>query len=138
MKQQSSLDWQDLIDTGCQYLKTARNGLQRPSVFNNELIYQLTAMAVEKLLVGVYQYHQKMPFDHTLEGLVDDLASICFLDKELGESIKGLGRFDNMCPLVPVQRSMPSDMQIRAMLAVGGQVADFAAQQISSVASHRY
>lgn len=124
-------DWQDHIDAGYKYLQTARNGLDRPSVFNNELIYHLTAMAIEKMLVGIYQYHRQMPADHTLGGLVDDLATICAMDKDLGERIKHLARFDDMCPLVPVNRSIPDNMQIKAILAVGGQVAAFAKQQIN-------
>lgn len=128
MKQPLTQDWQNHIDTGRSFLQTARNGLKRPSVFNNELIYHLIAMAIEKLLVGVYQFHRQMPVDHTLDGLVDDLATICPLDKDLGEQIKGLGRFDDMCPLVPVNRKIPDVMQIQAMLAIGGQVATFADQ----------
>ena len=131
MQQALILDWQDHIDTGCKYLNTARNGLKRPSVFNNELIYHLTAMAIEKLLVGVYQFHKQMPADHTLGGLVDDLASFCYLDKDLGERIKDLARFDDMCPLVPVNRTIPSDAQIKAMLVVGTQVSEFATRQTS-------
>ncbi len=123
-------DWQDHIDSGRKYLKTACNGLDRPSVFNNELIYHLTAMAIEKLLVGVFQYHHQMPADHTLDGLVNDLADICPLDQDLAERIKDLGRFDDMCPLVPVNRAIPNDMQIKAMLAIGRQVADFAMNQV--------
>jgi hypothetical protein len=126
----TALDWQEHITAGQKYLKTAGNGLARPSVFNNELIYQLTAMAVEKLLVGVFQYHHKMPADHTLDGLVDELALFCPLDKGLAESIKDLGRYDDMCPLVPVNRSIPNDMEIKTILTVGRQVVAFAERQV--------
>jgi hypothetical protein len=122
----SSLDWQEHIDAGRKYLQTACKGLDRPTVFNNELIYQLTAMAIEKLLVGVFQYHRKLPADHTLDGLVDGLAGICPLGRELADGIKHIGRFDDMCPLVPPRRCAPDDLEIRAMLAVGKQVAAFA------------
>ena len=125
-----SLDWQEHISAGRKYLKTAGNGLARPSVFNNELIYQLTAMAVEKLLVGVFQYHRKMPADHTLDGLVDELALFCPLGEDLAESIKDLGRFDDMCPLVPVNRSIPNDLEIKTILAIGRKVASFAERQV--------
>ena len=121
----TSLDWQEHIDTGRKYLQTARNGLARPAVFPPELIYQIIAMAVEQLLVGLWQYHNQMPADHTLDGLVDGLAAICPLDKDLSDKIKHLARFDDMCPLVPVNRSIPGDMEIRAMLAVGQQVVAF-------------
>lgn len=125
MSHVSSLDWQAHIHAGCKYLKTAQNGLNRSQVFNNELIYQLTAMAIEKLLVGVYQYHRQMPEDHTLDGLVDGLAAFCTLDPNLAESIKEMGRYDDMCPLVPVNRSIPDDTQIKTLLAVGRRVVGF-------------
>lgn len=130
MTPSTSLDWQEHIDTGRSFLKTAGNGLTRPTVFTNELIYQITAMAIENLLVGVWQYHRQMPVDHTLDGLVDGLAQFCPLKSDLAESIKEIGRFDDMCPLVPVHKSIPDDQEIRAILAVGQQVAEFAAQQI--------
>lgn len=119
------MDWQGHIAAGRNYLKTAVNGLARPSVFTNALVYHLTAMAIEHLLAGVYFFHRKMPLDHTLDGLVDGLASFCPLDTHLAESIKCLGQYDDMCPLVPVRRVVPDDMAIRAILAVGKQVAGF-------------
>ena len=128
----SDLDWEDHIRTGRKYLETAVNGLARPAVFNNTLIFQLTAMAVEKLLVGVFQYNGKMPCGHTLDGLVDELSLFCPLDKDLAEKIKELGRFDDMCPLVPVNRIIPDAVQIKAILAVGDQVAEFAGRQVKS------
>lgn len=126
----TSIDWQEQIQAGRKYLQTAQKGLNRPGVFNNELIYHLTAMAIEKLLVGVFQYHHEMPVDHTLGGLVDDLQHLCPLEKALAENIKALGRFDDMCPLIPVDRKLPNDLEIKAMLAVGRQVVAYAEQQV--------
>lgn len=129
METLSALDWQEHITAGRKYLQTACKGLDRPAVFNNILIYHLAAMAVEKLLVGVWQYHRQMPADHTLDGLVDGLVGICPLGPDLADSIKHIGRFDDMCPLVPPSRSIPNDMEIRAILAVGRQLADFVQRQ---------
>jgi hypothetical protein len=125
----TALDWKKHITAGRQYLKAARNGSARPEVFTNDLIYQLTAMAIEQLLVGVWQYHRQMPADHTLEGLVDGLASVCPLEKPLADGIKEIGRFDDMCPLVPVKRSIPNDREIADILAVGERTAAFASEQ---------
>jgi hypothetical protein len=130
MMHSTALNWQEHITAGRKYLKTAINGLARPVVFNNELIYHLTAMAIEKLLVGVWHYHRKMPADHTLDGLVDELVKFCPMDKDLADGIKEAGRFDDMCPLVPVSRSIPNDMEIKIMLAVGQQMAAFAEQHV--------
>lgn len=130
MTYSSALDWQGHIDTGRSFLKTAGNGLARPTVFTNELIYQIAAMAIENLLVGVWQYHRQMPVDHTLDGLVDGMAHFCPLKSDMAESIKEIGRFDDMCPLVPVQKTIPGDQEIRTILAVGQHVAEFAAQHV--------
>lgn len=121
-------DWQDHILAGRQYLKTAGKGLSRRAVFNNELIFQLAAMAIEKIMVGVCQYHRHMPTDHTLSGLVEALASICPVDAELADSIRGLELIDNMCALTPIQRKPPGDLEIQGILTVGRAVAGFARQ----------
>lgn len=92
MQIQSITGWQNHILDGRKYLKTASNGRSRPAVFNNQLIFQLAAMAIEKLIVGVSQYHHQMPADHTLSGLVEGLTPVCPIDTELAERIKRLIR----------------------------------------------
>lgn len=125
MEHYSNLNWQEHITAGQKYLSTAANGLSRSSVFTNDLVHQLTAMAIEHLLSGIYLFHGQMPTDHTLDGLVDGLAAFCPLDTQLAEGIKHLNQYDDMCPLVPVGRVIPDDMAIKAMLALGKQVAGF-------------
>lgn len=126
---QTSLDWQAHVAAGQKYLKVADNGRQRPEVFTNALIYQLTAMGIENLLVGLWQYCGHMPYDHTLDGLVDGLVSICPLEDDLAQGIKAVGRFDDMCPLAPPKAVIPNDQEIRDMLAIGYRTADFVQSQ---------
>jgi hypothetical protein len=137
MKQESNLDWQEHLEAGQRYLKTATNGLARKSVFNNKLIYHLVAMAIESLLVGVYHFHGQIPADHTLHGLVDSLASMCPLKPDLADGIKGISRFDDMCPLIPVNQSVPNDLEIKAMLAIGRQVDGFAQMQVKQALTEK-
>jgi len=126
----SITDWQDHVRAGLQYLKTAGNGLNRREVFNNELIFQMTAMAIEKIIVGICQYHGRMPSDHTLAGLVEALAAICPMDEELAERIKRIEHIDDMCALTPVHRKPPGDMEIELALLAGREVACFAKQHV--------
>lgn len=126
--------WQDHILDGRKYLKTASNGRSRPAVFNNELIFQLAAMAIEKLIVGVSQYHHRMPADHTLSGLVDGLTPVCPIGTELADRIRRVEQIDDMCALTPFHRSAPSDKQVLDILEVGLQVAGFAEQHVPGLA----
>jgi len=130
MRIQSITGWQDHILAGSQYLNTASNGRSRPAVFNNELIFQLAAMAIENFIVGVSQYHHQMPTDHTLSGLVAALSPVCPMDAELADKIKAIEQTDDMCSLTPIHRSHPSDTAIQRILDVGRQVAGFARQQV--------
>lgn len=125
MSDTSLSDWREHILAGQSYLKTACRGLKRANVFTNALIHQLTAMAIERLLVGVYHYHRQMPEDHTLTGLVDGLDPFCPLPVDLAEGIKALEQYDDMCPLVPTHRNVPGDGAIDAMLTLGRRLAVF-------------
>lgn len=126
----SITDWRDHLQAGCQYLQTARNGLQRRPVFNNELIFQLAAMAIEKIIVGICQYHGRMPTDHTLSGLVDALGEVCPMEDDLAGRIKRIDDIDDMCSLTPAQRIPPGDLDIQAILLVGREMACFAEAHI--------
>jgi hypothetical protein len=130
MQIQSFTGWQDHILAGRKYLKTASKGLSRPAVFTNELIFQLTALAIEKLIVGMCQYHRQMPLDHSLSGLVEALAPVCRLDDKLADRIKRIEQIDDMCALTPVNRNAPSDMEIQGILDVGRQVAGFTERHV--------
>lgn len=130
MQIQAITGWQDHIQAGSQYLKTASNGLSRRTVFNNELIFQLAAMGIEKLMVGVCQYHHQMPTDHTLSGLVEALSEVCPIDAELAGMIRRIEDIDDMCALTPVHRKPPGDLDIQTILIVGHELACFAKQNV--------
>ncbi len=132
MQIQSISGWRAHIDDGRKYLKTATNGLSRPAVFNNELIFQLAAMAIEKLMVGLSQYHHRMPADHTLSGLAADLVSVCPVPLELVERINGIEVVDDMCALFPAHRISPGDPDIHEILAVGRDVEVFVDEHLSA------
>ena len=117
--------WEGHILAGRKYLKTARNGLHRPEVFNNELIFQLAAMAVERLMVGVFQYHKQMPTDHTLSGLVKGLEPICPVGHDLARRIKEIEGIDEMCPLTASLRVEPDRTAVAKILDTGSRVEDF-------------
>jgi hypothetical protein len=130
MQIESITGWNDHIQRGSKYLKTANNGKSRTAVFNNEMIFQLAAMAIENLIVGVSQYHRQMPTDHTLSGLVAALSSVCPMEDELADRIKAIEQIDGMCSLTIVHRGTPSDTAIEQILDVGHQVAGFARQHV--------
>ena len=131
MQIQSSITgWETHIRDGRKYLQTASRGLSRPAVFNNELIFQMAAMGIEKLIVGMSQYHHRMPVDHTLSGLVEELRPVCPMDGSLSERITGIERMDDMCSLTVEHRHAPDDVSVQEILEVGFEVARFVDSQL--------
>jgi len=130
MQFQSISGWHEHIQAGYAYLETACNGLSRPAVFNNALIFQLAAMAIEKLIVGVCQYYRQMPTDHTLSGLVAALEPVCPLQAELAARIRQIEQKENLCALTPVFSRSADDGEIQSILAVGREVEGFARRHL--------
>ncbi len=125
MRPEPITDRQEHVAVGRQYLRVAVKGRCRPAVINNELIFQLAAMAVEKLVVGLVQYHREMPTDHTLSGLAAGLAAICPLDPDLVARIRRIEAVDDICTLNTAHRRPPGDRMIREILALGREVERF-------------
>lgn len=123
-------EWMPHVHAGLRYLQTAWNGRQRPAVFSNELRFQLSAMALEKLLVGIWTYHGYLPADHTLTGLSLGATELCSLDPLLAQRIGAIDRFDNMCVLAPVRRDPPSDQTLNEILNTGRELTEFVVCQI--------
>ena len=130
MQIQSITGWQEHIVAGRKYLKTASNGVSRPAVFNNELIFQLAAMAIEKLIVGSAHYYRQMPVDNTLSGLAEALSEVCPLNAELAGRIRRIEAVDDICALSVEHREPPGDDTIQEILAIGSEVADFVTDNV--------
>jgi hypothetical protein len=123
-------DWYDHVVAGIQYLKTAKKGESRPEVFTNELTYNLIALAIEKLLVGLSLYHGKIPQHHRLDSLVQAVVKIEPMEDNLVENIKALDDYQNLCSLEVYHLPIPNDLEIRSMLEIAKRVEHFVIQSI--------
>ncbi|MFZ1984791.1 MAG: hypothetical protein WAU91_10290 [Desulfatitalea sp.] len=117
--------WFEFILEGRHYLKTARNGHKRNTVFNNELVSNLIGLSVEKLLVGLCMHHGFMPADHTISGIVAEVHRLCPLDSSLAEAIQRMDRMQNLCALDVQPQSPVGDRQVEELLSMNERVAAF-------------
>jgi hypothetical protein len=70
-------EWRTFIDDGDRYLKAAAGGAaRRPEVFTPEILYNLSAMAIEKHAMGYLMVHRRMPENHTLRDLMDAIRKL--------------------------------------------------------------
>lgn len=123
-------EWTDYVYQGRQYLKTARNGRKRKQVFTNEVTYNLIALSVEKLMLGLCMKFGHLPEDHTLSGIVTAAHDLCPMDPALKHEIHMMDQMLDMCALDGNMLCIVNDQQIDNLLLLNEQVHAFVASNI--------
>ena len=118
-------DWQEYLRDGRQFLRTAEraHALGR-TAFSNEALYNLTAMAIEKLIMAFLMKRGDLAENHTM----GDLARA--LEKHLGPlpdmtaKLNYLDGFQEICDLDQARYVTPDHSQIATIIGIGQEVAD--------------
>lgn len=116
--------WQEFLREGNQFLATANNAHdQRREAFTTVILYNLVAMAIEKLIMAVLMKNGQLPYNHTMHDLVEAIDT--FLPHELaglGEELKRLDAFQDICDMESYSISPPTMGQIGGMLKLALEV----------------
>ncbi|MEW6221054.1 MAG: hypothetical protein AB1634_16190 [Thermodesulfobacteriota bacterium] len=116
-------DWHRYVRDGEAYLGTALQGAaKRPGVFTPEILLGLTAMAIEKLIMGLLMRHGQLAENHTMADLAAALEHLLGPLPALVGELLFLDSFQDLCPLTPFERREPSADDLARILATGCQV----------------
>ncbi|MBI4793000.1 MAG: hypothetical protein HY789_09835, partial [Deltaproteobacteria bacterium] len=64
--------WEEYLHEGDQYLTTARRAFaNQRQVFTAEILYNVIAMAIEKLVMGALMQSGNLPYNHTMRDLAE-------------------------------------------------------------------
>lgn len=122
-------DWHKYLGEGEKYLALAQGGAaKRREVFTPDIIYNVTAMAIEKYLMGFLMYHSTLAENHTMLDLLDAVERVAGPQPQFAEDFRYLDSFQDICSLEHYRRSEPTWEDIPRILACGVQVSDFVAQ----------
>jgi len=123
--------WEEFIEEGARYLKTAVNGArQRSQVFTPEIVYNLVAMSIEKYVMGFLFQKKLLPENHTLRDLMDALRQASELPDDLYESVTGLDRFQEICSLAAYHREVPDKSDVETFITAGNRIRDFVVDRL--------
>ena len=100
--------WEDFWTQGQTYAALAKKAQYRKEKFNPDLLYNISAMAIENLVVGFLALRGSMPENHALRDLVRALENNIDLHKELKQRILFMDRFQEICSLLHYGRKIPS------------------------------
>jgi len=87
MSAQNSLPG-DFYSCGIQYMNTTERSIMRRDKFNPVTIYNMSAIAIEKLIMGACITEGKLPFCQSLTSIAEYSKNVIGLDEKLVEDIK--------------------------------------------------
>lgn len=118
IRTQSIEDWQTYKAEGQQFLCLAENAYRKQNkVFTPDILYNIIAMAIEKLVMGALMEIGRLPYNHTMH----DLAAA--LEQWMPETILGMAdevrhmdSYQEICDPYACTIKVPTPEEIEAML----------------------
>jgi len=116
-------NWRDYQRDGEQFLQTALGAYgKKKKTFSSDTLYNLTCMAIEKLIMAFLMKNGDLADNHTMGDLLRSLQRHLSLQPELVEKMIFLDTFQEICDLESYQIRIPGEDDIRTILATGEQV----------------
>lgn len=121
-------NWRDYLRDGDQFLKTALNAHRRQKkTFSTDTLYNLTCMAIEKLIMAFLMKHGDLAENHTMGDLLRALEKHCGNIGELRNKLLYLDGFQEICDLDTYTIRIPGSDDIKKILAIGEDIQGFLA-----------
>lgn len=123
--------WRQYIKEGGQYLRTAHQAAERRGeVFTPEILSNLTAMAIEKFIMGYLMSRGDLADNHTMRDLLDAVERNAGPQPELGAKLRYLDAFQEICDMDTYSRKPALPEDIPEILAIGQLIREFVTERI--------
>ena len=133
IKREPIKGWQEFLQEGKQFLTTAENAFAKNRAsFTAEILYNLVAMAIEKLIMAQLMKSGNLPYNHTMHDLVEAMDE--FLPGHLhhyADKLKALDGYQEICDTETFTIVPPTMAEVEKMLELAGEVKDLIMAQIT-------
>jgi len=120
--------WQDFLREGDAFLNTAARAHRlRRAAFTPEILYNLSAMGIEKFAMAALMSRGALPYNHTMADLlaaIDETFPKCLDD--IASDLRRLDEFQDICSLEGFKIAPPAASKIPAILEVAAKMQAFA------------
>lgn len=89
--------WNDFYIQGIQYMHAAEKSIVRGDVFTPVIIYNISAIAIEKLIMGACMSAGELPLCHSLSGMADFAKNVIGLDQQLVDDMNLMDKMQMLC-----------------------------------------
>lgn len=116
-------NWRDYRRDGEQFLKTARGAhTKQKKAFSPDTLYNLTCMAIEKLIMAFLMKNGDLAENHTMGDLLRALQLHLGEIPELAGKLLYMNDFQEICSLEHFTIRIPSEEDVTRFLAIGEEV----------------
>jgi hypothetical protein len=117
-------DWQQYKLIGRQFLHLAEGAYwNKKKAFTTEILYNLVAMGIEKLVMSALMEIGRLPYNHTMHDLVDALSQwLPETIRGMEESIRNLDSYQDICDPYACTIKAPTKEEIENMLVLARQL----------------
>jgi len=116
-------NWQDYRRDGEQFLQTATQAHEKKKkAFSTDTLYNVTCMAIEKLIMAFLMKNGDLAENHTMADLLRALQLHLGNIPDLEEKLLYLDTFQEICSLENFTIQIPSEEDVIKMLAIGEDV----------------
>nr|MBF0222204.1 hypothetical protein [Desulfobulbaceae bacterium] len=126
--------WQEFLVEGQGFLHTASAAVEKSrKVFTPEILYNIIAMAIEKFVMAALMKHGTMPYNHTMQDLVEAMdTTFPHAIDELRDGLLKMGEYQDICDLDGFRITPPEMEDIPAMLAMAHTLKGLVVQKLTT------
>ena len=126
-------NWQEYRRDGEQFLHTALMARKKNKKhFTPEILYNLTGMAIEKLIMAYLMKNGDLAENHTMGDLLAALERHTGSQPNLAEKFRYLDSFQEICDLEAYSVKIPTQEDTEVILAIGQKISDFLAPHLTN------
>lgn len=120
--------WEEFLEDGRGYLQTATEAFRKErTIFTPAILYNLSAMAIEKFVMAALMYRGTMPYNHTMTDLVEAMEeNFPGAITHMREGLLRLDTYQDICDPYHFKVVEPARDAIPAMLHLAEQMQNLA------------
>ncbi|PHR29088.1 MAG: hypothetical protein COA36_05245 [Desulfotalea sp.] len=113
-------NWQDYLREGEQFLKTADGAFRKKAkAFSPDTLYNITCMAIEKLIMAFLMKNGDLAENHTMRDLLFALEKHLGHVPGLADKLMYLDTFQEICDIDKYNIVIPTEQDVIRFLSIG-------------------
>jgi hypothetical protein len=119
------MNWDEFLKEGNNYYLKGRNWSINKK-FNNDLIYNLILISIEKNIMAICMKNNYLPENHTITDLICAVKKIISLDEQLEKNLLEIEKYQFICTMIDYNRDIGQIKDINLVINTGHEVNEIA------------